>query len=190
MSAELRLILAPRDTYAALARIPDRGTVLSALRRPLLVAAVLGASTAIAATGRVTPSLLLSMTICWSFVVVLQVAVALSLIARPAQRTVGLPRALDLFFASHAPWSLWMLAAAAWAPSPIGRPMWPVLAAALVPIALTPLMIAAFFREVLEMDPRHAVARTAAHQAITWTLFLLLFGTAVQIWPRVLQWLA
>src|SRR6267142_808436 len=44
MSSELRLILAPRDTYAALARIPDRGTVRSALRRPLLVALVPGAA--------------------------------------------------------------------------------------------------------------------------------------------------
>jgi hypothetical protein len=190
VSAELRLILGPRTTYAALARVADRGSPWSAVRRPLLVAIVLGASGAIAATGHVTPSLLLSMTACWSVVVVLQMAIALSLIARPAQRTVGLARALDLFFASHAPWSLWLLAAAAWAPSAGGRPLWPLLAAAVVPLALTPPMIAAFFREVLEMDPRHAAARTAAHQAITWTLFLVLAGSAVQIWPRVLEWLA
>jgi hypothetical protein len=164
--------------------------MLSAVRRPLLVAVVVGASVAIAATGHVTPSLLLGVTLCWSFVVLMQVAIAVSLIARPARRTVGLPRALDLFFAGHAPWSLWMLAAAAWAPSPLGRPFWPVLATALVPVALTPIMISAFFREVLEMDPRHAIGRTAAHQAITWTLFLILFGTAVQIVPRALEWLA
>jgi hypothetical protein len=164
--------------------------VLSAARRPLLVAVVIGASGAMAATGHVTASLVLSMTLCWSFVVVLQMAVALSLIAIPAQRTVGLPRALDLFFASHAPWSLWMLAVAAWAPSAVGRPLWPVLCAALVPLVLTQRMIAAFFREVLEMDPREAAARTMAHQAATWLLFLVLFGTAVQLWPRVLEWLA
>jgi hypothetical protein len=190
MSPEMRLMASPAATYAALARIPDHRSAVTALRRPLLVALVLGASTAISATGHVTPSLLLSTTICWSLVVVLQVVIALLLIAGPARRGVGVRRALDLFFASHAPWSLWLLAAAAWAPSPVGRPLWPLLVAALVPLALTPLMIAAFFREVFGMDHRRAVVRTLVHQAITWTAFVLLFGTAVQLWPRILQWIA
>jgi hypothetical protein len=154
-----------------------------------MVAIVLGASEAIAATRHVTPGLLLSTTICWSFVVVIQMAIALSLIAAPSRRTVGLPRALDLFFASHVPWSLWMLAAAAWAPS-AGLSITPLLVAAAVPAVLTPWMIAAFFREVLEMDPREARARTAAHQAITWGLFVVLFGTAVALVPRIYEWLA
>jgi hypothetical protein len=161
-----------------------------AVRRPLLVAAVLGASMAILATRGVTPSLLLSTTLGWGLVVLLQVAIAVSFLARPARRTVGLARALDLFFASHAPWSLWMLAAAAWGPSPLGRPAWALLAAAVVPLTLTPLMLAAFFREVLGMNPRHAIARAAAHQAITWSLFVVLFGTAVQLWPRILEWVS
>ena len=87
----------------------------------------------------------------------LQIAIALSLIAAPSRRTVGLPRALDLFFASHAPWSLWFLAAAAWGMSPLGCWSTPLLFLALAPIVLTPRMIAAFFREVLELDPRHAI---------------------------------
>ena len=189
-SAELRLALAPRDTYAALVRLPARGTSWVAVRRPLLVAAVLGASMAISATGGVTPSLLLSTTICWSLVVLIQVAVALSFIATATPRTVGLPRALDLFFASHAPWSIWMLVVAAWGASPLGRPSWPMLATAAVPITLTLRTLVAFFREVLGMNPRHAIARVAAHQAITWSLFVVLFGTAVQLWPRILEWIS
>ena len=188
MSVELRLIVNPRDTYARLARSRAAVGPLGALRRPLLVAIVLGTSIAIAATGRVTPRLLVSTTALWLFVVLLQLAIAVTLIAAPARRTVGLPRALDLFFASHAPWSLWMLAAAAWSPSPVGRPLTPVLIAVLVPMALTPRMISAFFREVLELDPRHARARTIAHQAATWTVFLILAASVVGIWPRVLEW--
>ena len=145
---------------------------------------------AIMATRGVTPSLLLSTTLGWGLVVLLQVAIAVLVIARPARRTVGLACALDLFFASHAPWSLWLLAAAAWGPSPLGRPAWPLLAAAVVPVTVTPLMLAAFFREVLAMNPRQAIARAAVHQAITWSLFLVLAGTAVQIWPRILQWVS
>jgi hypothetical protein len=165
-------------------------TPLTSLRRPLLVGLVLGVSAAMGATGRVTPALLLSTTLCWSFVVVLQAAIALALIAGPARRTVGIARALDLFFAGHAPWSLWMLAVVAWAPSPVGRPFTPVLIAALIPLVLTPRIVSAFFREVLEMDPRHAVSRAAAHQAVTWLTFVILYGTAVQLVPRVIEWLA
>jgi hypothetical protein len=189
VSAELRLIVNPRRTYARLARRRAAAGPPGALRRPMLVAIVLGASLAIAATGHVTPRLLLGTTALWAFVVLLQIAIALPLIAAPARRTVGLARALDLFFASHAPWSLWMLAAAAWAPSPVGRPLLPLVVAALAPIALTPRMISAFFREVLEMDPRHARARTIAHQATTWAVFLILVASVIGFWPRVQEWI-
>jgi hypothetical protein len=82
-----------------------------------------------------------------------------------------------------------MLALIAWAPTAGERTLWPVLAAALVPIALTPRALAAFFREVLELDPREALTRTAAHQAITWGLFLLVYGAAIGAVPRLLNWL-
>jgi hypothetical protein len=190
MSPELRLLIAPRDAYATLARASGRGTLWTAVRRPLTVALVLGAATAMSGTGRVTPSLLFSTTACWSFVVVIQAAIALTLVAGPARRTVGLTRAIDLYFAGHAPWSLWMLAAAAWSPSPIGRPVWPLLAAAFVPLVLTSRILAAYFREVLEMDPRDAFARAAAQQAMTWATFVVIFGGAVALTPRVLAWFA
>jgi len=190
MSPEILLMVSPRHTYAALARVPGRLTLLTALRRPLLVAIVLGVSAAMGGTGRVTPALVLSTTLCWIFVVGLQVAIALTLIAGPARRTVGLGRALDLYFAGHAPWSLWMLAAVAWAPSPIGRPLTPVLVAAAVPLILTPRILAAFFREVLELDPRDALVRTAAQQVLTWLTFGVLYGTAVALVPRVVEWFA
>jgi len=55
---------------------------------------------------------------------------------------------------------------------------------------VTPRILAAFFREVLELDPRDAMARTAAQQAMTWVTFVILFGTAVALVPRVLEWFA
>ena len=124
---------------------------------------------------------------CWSVVVGLQVAIAVPLIAAPARRTGGLARAIDLFFAGHAPWSLWMLAFVAWAPFPGVRGLTPILVAAVIVIALTARTLAAFFREVLELDPRAALVWTMAHQAITWTLFVVLFGAALALTPRVLE---
>ena len=187
VSPELQLIVSPRDTYARLARTRSRGGVLAALRRPALVAVVIGAAIALGATGHVTPRLLLSTTLCWALVVVLQISIAGALIAGPSRRTVGLSRALDLFFASHAPWSLWLLAAAAYSPSVLGRPLTPLLLSAVVPLALTVRMIAAYFREVLELDPRHARVRTILQQAATWGVPLVLYGTAVGFWPRFLE---
>ncbi len=181
-------MVSPGETYARLARSHGRGTVLTALRRPLVVAVALGVSEAISATGHVTPSLVASTVLSWSFVVFLQAAIGIGLIAGAARRTVGLARALDLYFAGHAPWSLWLLAVAAWAPSPLGRPLTPMLVVAVVPLALTARIVSAFFREVLEMDPREAFARTIAQQAMTWASFLILFGTAVDWMPRVLEW--
>jgi hypothetical protein len=189
MSPELRLMLSPGETYALLARAPGRGTLLTAVRRPLIVAVVIGVSEAMAATGHVTPALVLSTILCWSFVVVLQAAIGFGLIAGAARRTVGIARAVDLYFAGHAPWSLWVLAVAAWAPSPLGFSTTSLLVSALVPLFLTVRIVSAFFREVLEMDPREAFARTVAQQAMTWGSFVILFGTAVALIPRVLEWL-
>jgi len=188
MTPELRLMVSPRPAYARLARRPSPVGPITALRRPLLAAVVLGTSIAIAATRHVTPALVLSTMLAWAFVVAIQIGLALLLIATPARRTVGVPRALDLFFASHAPWSLWLLAVAC-VPAPLGRPMTPLLVLTLIPLVLTPRIIAAFFREVLELAPRQAFIRTAAHQALTWGLFVGLYGAAVAIRPRVVEWL-
>src|SRR5262245_4671414 len=114
MSPELGLMVFPRATYAALVREAAPASAATALRRPFVVAAVIGVSVSIAATGRATPALVASTTLSWSYVVLLQLAIAVPLIARHARRTVGLARAIDLFFAGHAPWSLLALAAAAW----------------------------------------------------------------------------
>lgn len=183
-------MVSPRAAYAALARASGRGTAWTAVRRPLTVALVLGLATAMSATGRVTPALLFSTTACWSIVVVIQAAIALTLVASPARRTVGLARAIDLYFAGHAPWSLWLLGAAAWAPSTLGRSETPLLFAAAVPLLLTPRILSAYFREVLELDPWDALVRSAVQQTVTWVTFVILFGTAVALVPRVFQWLA
>jgi hypothetical protein len=102
---------------------------------------------------------------------------------------VGVARALDLFFAAHAPWSLWLLAVVAWAPRPGGRPLTPVLLVALVVLALTFRMIAAYFHVVLGLDLRAARRRAILHQAVTWILLLGAEALAVALLPRVVQWI-
>ena len=186
MTPELRLMVAPASTYALLARQPSPVGPLTALRRPLLATVVIGVSLAIAATRHVTPMLVFGTTLAWAFVVILQIAIALLLIGGPSRRTVGRSRALDLFFASHAPWSLWLLAVVA-LPAPLGRPVTPLLLLAVVPLVMTIRAIAAFFREVLQYGSRRAALHTALHQAITWGTFVLLYGSAVALQPRLVE---
>jgi hypothetical protein len=180
-------MLAPRATYAALARTPARASIVTALRRPLLVAVVIGVSMSIAATRRATPGLVAGTTISWSYIVLLQLAVALAFVARGARRTVGLARALDLFFAGHAPWSLLVLAAAAWGPTPIGRPFWPLTVVAAAAIFLTSRIVFAFFMEVLRMTSRDARRMTVLQQGTTWALFLAILWITSALTPRVLE---
>jgi hypothetical protein len=187
MSPELKLIVAPGRTYAALASGPSTIGPIRALRRPFLVAVIIGVATALSPTRHLTPALVFATTTLWSVVVMAQVAIALAVIGRPPRGAIGRPRALDLFFASHAPWSLWWLFAMAWGAIALGRTAAPVYVAALLPIALTPRMIAAYFREVLGLDRRSAAIRMLVHQFITWTAFGLFWGWAVALWPRVLQ---
>ena len=189
MSPELGLIVSPHDTYAALVREPVRASLVTALRRPVLVALVLGVSVSITATGRATPVLVAGTTLSWSYIVLLQLAIAMALVARGARRTVGLARGLDLFFAGHAPWSLLVLAAAAWAPSPVGRPFWPLAVLAVIPVLLTPRIVVAFFAEVLGMSVRDARRMTALHQAITWTAFVAIVWVSSALTPRALEFL-
>ena len=187
MSPELRLVLAPRETYAALARSrrarPSLGT---ALRRPLVAALVLGVAVAIAATHSVSPALVASTTISWSYVIALQLAIALPLVAGRARRTVGVARAVDLFFAGHLPWSTFALLAAVWGFTPSGAPMWPLAAAAIVCWLLTVRIIEAFFAEVLALDARAARRRTILQQAITWTVFVAGNWLASAFTPRLI----
>ena len=189
MNPELRLVVNPTATYAALAAAPLRVGPLTMLRRPALVAIVVGFAVAIAGTRHVTPILVISTTLSWSVLIAAQVIIALGVFARPASRTLGVPRALDLLFASHVPWSLWMLAVAAWAPVPGVRAFTPVLVTALAPMVLTPRMIAAFCREVLRMERRQAIVRTTMHQVVTWGVFVAVYGWSVALWPRIVQWL-
>src|SRR6185436_18696124 len=105
LSPELRLMLAPTETYRRLLRQPSRSP-RNGLGRLLLVGLVVGTSVALGATGRVSLGLVLSCALCWSVAPLAQ-ALALAACARPSP--LPYPRLLELFLLTHAPWSLWLL---------------------------------------------------------------------------------
>jgi hypothetical protein len=185
---DLTLAIAPARTYRRLAsRRADCGWG-AALARPAFAALLIGTALAIASTGRVTLGLVASLTLCWSFAPAWQLIAAAIVIAASPRRGVGMPRALDLFFAGHVPWSSWLLAAAAWIAA-AGRPFDPaaLLLSALIPAIWTPAIVFAFCRTVLHETRRGALIRTAAHQAMIWTFAATVFALAVAALPRVLR---
>jgi hypothetical protein len=191
VSPELLIMRGPRRGYARLSTPADEVTWARALVRPLIVWVVLAVSLTIAGTGHISTRSLAPMLLWWAIVPVAQLGIAFAVVRGPAVRSIGLARALDLFFMSHAPWSLWLLLVAAWAAfvDDVGRPVLPLAIVAVVPLAWTWLMTGAFFLEVLRLDLAAARRRVVAHQALTWGLLLSVWGTAVQVWPRMLGWL-
>jgi hypothetical protein len=191
MSPDLRVMVRPVETYEELRIAAAARSWVDVAGRLALVAAVLATSTAIWTTGHVTLRLVFSLAACWSLAIAVQLAAAVVLI-RPARQGLTLPTALDLFFVAHGPWSLWLMASAIWVllSSPIGRPAQGHALTALIPAIWTAVLVFVFCRVVLDCDSREALQRTALHQAIIWTVTVLLIAYAVQLWPRVLAWLA
>lgn len=185
-SPDLHVTAAPARAYAEAIRRPARGQWL-AVRRPALVALVLGTGSAFSSTGHLTAGLLASGFVCWSFVPLLQIATAGAIMRAPASRSLTFDRRMDLWFMGHAPWSLWIVVATflmGAAPTPV-RVEWPLIASAVIPIVWTSIIAAAFCRVVLGDSRNAAIARTALHQTVTWTIALLYVGWAVALWPRI-----
>lgn len=107
------VMLAPGSAYPPLTQTAARGGWWLMLRRPLLVACVLGCAMSLMTSGRVTLRLAVPATIYWSFVPLFEIA---ALAAVGTIKRGGFSRTVDLFFMSHAPWSLGLVGyAAMWA---------------------------------------------------------------------------
>jgi hypothetical protein len=160
------------------------------LRRPALLALVCGTVAAMASASHVDVRLVASATVYWSFVPAVQCLIAWALVASAPRRVMPVPAAIDAFFTTSLPWSLWMIAFAGWSAAgpPVARSINLPLLAALIPLLWTPWLIFSFCRRVLGDDGRTALRRTLAHQAASWLLFVAYYGSAVALWPRIVGW--
>jgi hypothetical protein len=182
-SAALKVMLHPRNEYARLVAQPDDGAWLRALRLPALLAVMLGLLNATAAAGHVSASLVASEIVAWSFIPILQLMTGAGLIASGARR-VTFPRAVELLFAAHLPWSLWLVVATAFQtvrPDPEI-----VIGSGVVPMAGTAVLLLAFGREVLCLTGRQARVRVFAHQAVTVLLIVAYIELATRLSVRII----
>jgi hypothetical protein len=167
LSDEVGVALAPARTYARLVvESPAEMSWWRVFERPTLVLLVIGVSSAIAATGRITLSLAASSMLLWSFVIAVQLVAAALLIVSVPARSTGMTAAIDLFFAGHLPWSIWIMVVAAWnaANGPYGIVV--TVGGAILAGVRTATIVNAFNVVVLGTTLRGAQIRTAAHQAL------------------------
>lgn len=186
LSPEIQVMLSPAAAYGEYASGGRSSGLWIGVRRPLFVALVQGVAIAMAATETVAAPIVVSMIVCWSVAVIVQVLAAALFIRVAPARTTSFSGALDLFFLGHAPWSLWILASAAAFAWLVPYFTWIVLLTMAVPAALTARILVAFAQTVLGMDRRAALRLTALHQAFIWIVLLGYLGAAVALWPRAI----
>jgi hypothetical protein len=187
---DLSLALSPTKTYRELIAEPERGTWLRALERLAFVAILIGTAVTLSSARRLPPGLVLMGIVCWSFVPITQWLIGLVVIGRAPGRPLSVPRCLELLFAGHLPWSLWMLVFIGFDTfTPVPIPLVIQVLSLLVPAVWTTIILSAFCRIVLGCTPSRAHRLIVAHQAMTWTAF---FGYVVLVsglWPRVLAFI-
>lgn len=184
---DLRVALAPLDTYRELTAEPAHTSWLHALERPALVAMIVGTSITLSSAGRVPLGLVLMGILCWAFVPVLQLLVGAIVSGIAGSRRVSLARSIELLFMAQLPWSLWVLVMTglpAFTYMPL--PQSAQVVSLLIPGVWTSMIVLAFCRAVLGCTTRGARWLTALHQTMIWVLF---FGYAFLVsglWARTL----
>jgi len=188
-SSELQVALAPAATYERLLSScgpAKAGHYVRSLRLPAMVVLVIAVMAPIMAVQRVTIGLVATAALSWCFVVALQAIVALAVIASAPARKVATLDALDLWFAGHVPYSLWMLCAfGVMAAMTTGRDRL-LIASAVVPAIWTAFIVAAFCRTVLGATASGARWRAAAHFVAIWAITASYIAWAAGGWFQLL----
>ena len=153
------------------------------LGRMALISLVLGVSLSAASTERVDAGLVLATSLAWSFVPVLQLLTGLILIRGSAGRAA----ALDAYFATHMPWSFWILGVHALfllAGPARDIALWIALTA-VVPAVWTAWLLVEMCRDRLGLSPRESRQRVILHEVLSYSLVLAYVHFAVALGARL-----
>jgi hypothetical protein len=187
LPTDLRLALAPHDTYRQLIAEHVRGSWRRTLERPGLVALIIGTAVTMSSARTVPAGLVLMGIACWSFVPILQWLIGAIVIGRARGRQLTMLRCLELLFIGHLPWSLWALTMAALETFTLLRISRTVeVLSLLVPAVWTTIIVFAFCRTALDCPPARARLLTAAHQTLTWATFFTYVVLFSGTWARLL----
>jgi hypothetical protein len=153
-----------------------------------MVLLVIAVMVPIAAVQRVTIGLVATAALSWSFAIVVQALAAAAVIASAPRRQLRIAAALDLWFAGHLAYSLWILVALGWISTSYSASIELVILSAIVPAIWTMSVVAAFCRTVLLTTPAGARWRTAAHFVAIWGFTLSYIAWVAGGWFQVIPW--
>jgi hypothetical protein len=176
LSPDARVALRPEATYLELIAEPSPPS-WQALGRPVLVVLVIAVGLTVAAVHQITLKLVLTTAAAWSATVAIQIAIGAGLIASAPSRRVGFVRAVDLWFAGHLPYSLWILGLPLIAALPLATPHELMVFSIVIPLVWTTTIVTAFCRVVLGLTAAAARWRSAVH-----LLLVLILGSALVVW--------
>jgi hypothetical protein len=185
LSTEVHVAFAPDSTYRALAADHAPVGLWRMLRRPALVALVIGTAVPIMAVQRVTLGLIAASIASFGFVVAIQAAVGATIIASARSRRVTISRGLDLWFAGHFPYSVCLLLAAAGFAALPAASLDLLIVLAAVPAAWTAVIVAAFCRQALGTSGAGARWRAAAHFLVIWGIGFELVALSAGGWFQI-----
>ena len=179
-SDELRIMLRPVSTYRQLSKTVDHSGVWILIRRPLLVALVIGSFVSITVSGHLTISLLFDGMVFWSFLPILQAILMSSIVVICGRRRMPTSTALDLFFMGHGPWLMWLLAIAATCLFFPAKQfyLWPIEWGWILPVSLLGAWVwsgvtsFAFLRGALEVSKLRAIALLVLYTLLLWGLVI------------------
>jgi hypothetical protein len=184
---DLRVALAPRETYGELMREPADAGWRRALERPALVAVIVGTALTLSSADRVPIGLVAMAILTWSFVPMLQLLVGAIVSGIAPARSISMARASELLFMAHLPWSLWVLVMTGLpAFTNVPLPQSVQVVSLLIPGVWTSMIVLAFCRAVLSCTTRGARWLTGLHQTMIWVLFFGYVFLVSGVWARTL----
>jgi hypothetical protein len=142
------------------------------VRRPLLLALVLGCGISVLVSGRFTARLIADGALSFAFVPIFEL-IAFALVYYLRRSPIPFVDAVDRFFAGNTPWLWWligiMIAVAMLPPTRHASLMAPILLTMLIPIALSVGFDLRFFREVIGSTRRGAILDVVILRLVAWT---------------------
>ena len=172
-SAEARVLLRPRATYRELAASVDEERGGSIVRKPAIVALVLGCLVSALGAGRLHFWLVVDGAVSFAFVPIIEV-IAFAIVSRVGtRRRMPLARAVDLYFVGFAPWLAWFVILTAvggvMSPREIGPWFMRAVLACMLPAMWAAWLDFLFFREVMQRSSAAAFRDLVLHRAMAWT---------------------
>ena len=181
----------PAATFRVMAAQPSSSSFWLMWRRPLVLALIMGAMVSLAMTGTLTARLLLSGTLSWSFVPLIEV-VALAMVLRRRATRGALATHVDVFFAGFSIWYLFFIGIALVPAAPL---RFSQIAFGWLEYVGTAILLWSLYVDYCYF--RYAVGRTSGeargdvflHRALSWMPILLIIG-APGLWPTVRELLS